>query len=1149
MAFRSSSRPPPTPRRQSSSSQNPGSAHPADSHAADLAQSLQKLSLATSPGAAPQSPRSTPLRNASSLASPGPAANSRFSPRSPSNGRESRSATPSLLRKSSTSSLRSSSTGPRQSLSRRASSANLSSPLPKSPLAMGEPVPEPKPPLTANSVAKDFFLADLDFQQGDDDRRPTEVTVVLHDSCYGHRFSRPPATVEDLASIVERPERLKASSLGVAMAYVRLGGRHADGEHDVHPKRDPTTIPHLPFRIRRTNRRMSLLSAPVVAVHGKDTMKELEAMCNSALSKLATKRIEVERNNKAKPELHSGDLYLGPHSLEAMEGAIGAVCEAVDTVFTHGPRRSYVSIRPPGHHCSADYPSGFCWVNNVHVGIIHAMMNHGLTHAAIIDFDLHHGDGSQAITWNYNERHTYSKGRGGLSQWKKGSIGYFSLHDIQSYPCESGNLEKTVNASVCIEDAHGQNIWNVHLKPWANKAEFWELYETRYSVLLEKARSYLKTQSEKVREAGKAPKSAIFVSAGFDASEWESGGMQRHAGSVPTDFYARITEDVVKMAADPETGTDGRIISVMEGGYSDRAIYSGVCSHLSGLVSNPSQKEEAVDSDLDVGQDQARLGMEMGQRLGLTTERQLANPNSNRSSPANVYDPNWWSGPELDHLERVLGIAPRQPKKPRNSLPPTYSSPTHASTARAADPVKLHRSLNKNGQPTRPPSPPPPEVPWAVAVQELRNLLVPETRPTDSCTVAEINEIVTQARQECRVTPPNSRSPTESQAPTPTTGQRAGLRGRRPKMIEAISEENGVGKPRVKTSPALVCHITPNLYRLSSPNALEQHSSRGYSEAPSGVRRSSRRASTASVLTSVDDDAAPDALNSSVSSHGSRVSDTAGAPLQAKKVRATPAPRREPAARAPRDPVKKAPARPAPPKRASTSAVAKGKAKVNGPQPPAASTSEKPSIKVSESEAQRDGASGGIDSITSGMNKVKITLVGNSGREADEGTQAAESVAAPSLPAPKPRIKIVSRNASPDRPKTSDAIQTIPPAQPDDIKQEAQSPAPSTTTPVETPPASTPDPRALPLPSSSPEQPGPKTPDMFIPYQPDGPTPAGLPLGDNVRFLPPNAATPTPMKRVDLPKFTPTSAIPFATREEGCEREEDVWELPATPLK
>jgi len=68
------------------------------------------------------------------------------------------------------------------------------------------------------------------------------------------------------------------------------------------------------------------------------------------------------------------------------------VCEGVDAVFEgsangKGPHRTFVAIRPPGRHCSADYPSGFCWLNNVHVGISHAALAHNLTHAAIIDFE------------------------------------------------------------------------------------------------------------------------------------------------------------------------------------------------------------------------------------------------------------------------------------------------------------------------------------------------------------------------------------------------------------------------------------------------------------------------------------------------------------------------------------------------------------------------------------------------------------------------------------------------------------------------------------------------------------------------------------------------------------------------------------------
>ncbi|EMR66179.1 putative histone deacetylase hos3 protein [Eutypa lata UCREL1] len=202
---------------------------------------------------------------------------------------------------------------------------------------------------------------------------------------------------------------------------------------------------------------------------------------------------------------------------------------------------------------------------------MHGVLAHGLTHAAIIDFDLHHGDGSQAITWAHNKRGLPKN----VASWKKTPIGYFSLHDINSYPCEWGDEEKVKNASLCIDNAHGQNIWNVHLQEWKTEVDFWRLYQSRYSVLLEKARNFLRLQTERLRAAGQVPKAAIFLSAGFDASEWEGVGMQRHKVNVPTEFYARITRDVVKMASEEGLGVEGRIISVLEGGYSDRALYSG----------------------------------------------------------------------------------------------------------------------------------------------------------------------------------------------------------------------------------------------------------------------------------------------------------------------------------------------------------------------------------------------------------------------------------------------------------------------------------------------------------------------------------------------------------------------------------------------
>ena len=256
--------------------------------------------------------------------------------------------------------------------------------------------------LSPSDVAKDYFEQDLA-------RHSTckiTVAVIVHDSCYGHRFSRPKTSKAALSTIVERPERIHATILGASTAYVQLGGRHADGKHPPHPQNQPPVDP-IPFQIRKTSRFMPLNSPCVTQVHGSRWMDELQIMCDSAESKLAMNGRELARpigygkdeNGYPLPKLHEGDLYLCAESMSALQGCLGGVCDAVDTIFDEGPtQRAFVCIRPPGHHCSSNYPSGFCWLNNVHVGLTYGAMNYGLTHAAIIDFDLHHGDGSQGYS-------------------------------------------------------------------------------------------------------------------------------------------------------------------------------------------------------------------------------------------------------------------------------------------------------------------------------------------------------------------------------------------------------------------------------------------------------------------------------------------------------------------------------------------------------------------------------------------------------------------------------------------------------------------------------------------------------------------------------------------------------------------------------
>jgi histone deacetylase HOS3 len=701
-----------------------------------LSHPLKRLSLHTA--------THTPLPQSPGLHSPRNPAEPRRMPSSPNLPTNSlrrsssvvslnRSSSPALGRQSSVSSLRSDVPG---TPSRRSSFVpNMPSPMgPKSP--MHPPPQEEKAPLRACDVAEVYFGKELARHEGMVGAVNAGTIVIVHDQCYGHRFSRPKTAKGVLSLIMERPERILACVLGISAAYVRLGDRHSEGNHAPHPHHNPPE--RIPFKIRKTSRMVDITSPVVTNVHGSKWMGELKTLCDNAGNKLASSGKELARDMPADPgpaprtELHSGDLYLCPESLNAFQGALGGVLDAVDAVFQgtslgNGPSRAFVCIRPPGHHCSDDHPSGFCWLNNVHVGIEHAMTAYGVTHAAIIDFDLHHGDGSQAITWARNKKvQNMTKT---TPNRKKTSIGYFSLHDINSYPCEDGDDDKVQAASLCIDNAHGQSIWNVHLKSWRTPEEFWSIYEEKYMVLLEKTRQYLRHHTNRLSSSPKhpTPKAVIFLSAGFDASEWETTDMQRHPVNVPTEFYARFTRDVVRLAEEEGTSVEGRVISVLEGGYSDRALTSGVMSHLSGLC------DGQVWSDPKPSKG---LAHDMHQRLGrLSMYDEEAPSESMAAEPTLVsYDPSWWHATQLSQLENLTNPAPAAPKKPRTGTPAHFSSPTQSFVAKVVDTSKISRNVNARytSSPSRAPTPPPPEVDWRTATHALSKLLIPQDRQTQS---------------------------------------------------------------------------------------------------------------------------------------------------------------------------------------------------------------------------------------------------------------------------------------------------------------------------------------------------------------------------------------------------------------------------------
>ncbi|KAK0619939.1 histone deacetylase domain-containing protein [Immersiella caudata] len=1108
---------------------------------------LNQLSISTaSPAKSPRSPRPLapgsvkPATRSPSTPRPG------SSMRSPLNGSTatgtpSRSGTPTLLRKASLNSLHSANgVAP----PRRASSANIYPP--RSPLRSTSPEMPPLPTVTPESVASDYFQAELAAHQVEA-ASAAETIVILHDSCYGHRYSRPRTSRAALNTIVERPERLKACALGVSAAYVRLGERHEEGMFPVRPGLNPGSIPPIPFRIHKTTRRLSLTSQTVTNVHGVKWMEELKSMCESAEAKLAMNGKELQRpemdrsaSGETPQKLHEGDLYLCAESLDALEGSLGGVCDAVDAVFRpRGPKRAFVAIRPPGHHCSASYPSGFCWVNNVHVGIMHGILSHGLTHAAIIDFDLHHGDGSQSIAWQHNSRSI------GLAKnaawWKKTSIGYFSLHDINSYPCEMGDEEKVRNASICIDNAHGQNIWNVHLQPWKTEAEFFALYES----------NYLRDQTQRLRAAGLHSRAAIFLSAGFDASEWEGAGMQRHNVNVPTEFYARLTRDVVKIAAEEGTSVEGRIVSVLEGGYSDRALWD-----------DPATKEQDFNG----------LGYEMGQRMGSVRSRK---DSSASERGARRYEPSWWSAAELERLEQTMAPSlPQEPRKPRNTTPPTYSSPTQSFSAKIVVP-KVRRSVsglspNRQVSVSRAPTPPPPEVFWPVAAHELSKLLIPSGRQTDSCKHEDLNAEATRARREkaalAQSVPPGAAPIVQGErAPT-----RMSLRERKAKPTLHIDEESEEDRKHRRRTVA-----------GSAVLASERAGSRGGTPAPK--RLTGRRLSAASTIVSERLDPAPSVLPAApirgVSRPDTSLTIRPESSMSVRVANGTPLPVKKTRAPAKKEPVQRAPR------------VPKKPAGTNGNGAPARRTSPLSATPVSaspEPTVARKTASD-MDDLTNDMKKIKITLVTKAQREARERERQArerlahaDTISAASTPVEENTPFLQAEHpARLPSPPADITITTTPLSSPPvlgipEFTSAGSSPGgqyfPDESSIEVLPSPSTPSlgrapvlPQRVPFPSSSPASASPlrspaRSPtrnrlasevnDVFIPYQPEGPPASPLKEQQQpLQWLPPNTATPTVMRRADLPVFTATSAIPFATPSPLKKREDLLWEVPETPEK
>ncbi|EJD01127.1 Arginase/deacetylase [Fomitiporia mediterranea MF3/22] len=474
--------------------------------------------------------------------------------------------------------------------------------------------------------------------------RKSRVAIFLQDACYKHQFIRS----NDVSRIVERPERLRALKLGFAAAIARIEevatgtnkgpiNEHKDAvvrstEDELVAALEKLDMQHdvNVVDIISSSSSVDILNNKAVKfVHG-DIEGDVYLENLIKWAKESTDKVQLGES-EIPSHLSQGDLYRAyltsltcnfpyyllqlvcPGSLDAIQGALGTVCEAVDAILgmpqhdgeslKAAPTNAFVAIRPPGHHCGEDSPSGFCFMNNVVVAAAHAHLTHGVKKVIIFDIDLHHGNGTQELAWQINEE-TYRQTletESAASETSSGlQIFYGSLHDVLSFPCEDGNKSIIQAASVSIHGLHGQHIENIHLQEYQSEEDFWKnLYPQQYSKLIKKAEDFVKdTNKEDV---------LVFISCGFDACEHEYPSMSRHNRRVPTSFYFRFAVDANNFA---NRFANGKLISVLEGGYSDRALISGGMAHISGLV------------------DAVSLGAEINEE--------------------------WWSVPNLTLLEKVL---------------------------------------------------------------------------------------------------------------------------------------------------------------------------------------------------------------------------------------------------------------------------------------------------------------------------------------------------------------------------------------------------------------------------------------------------------------------------------------------------------------
>ena len=233
------------------------------------------------------------------------------------------------------------------------------------------------------------------------------------------------------------------------------------------------------------------------------------------------------------PVYVDGDTVMSAGSWEAAVRAIGAGLDAVDAVMTpaSGIKNAFCQVRPPGHHAEAERAMGFCFFNSVAIAAHYARKKYGAERVAVVDFDVHHGNGTQDIFWSDK------------------NLLYASTHQMPLFP-GSGALNETGVG----------NIWNAPLRAGDNGSVFADAFRSRILPALNNFAPDL-----------------LLISAGFDAHMNDPLANLR---LIESDFLW-VTSELIKVA---DRHSKGRIVSMLEGGYDLTALARSVAVHVKALM-------------------------------------------------------------------------------------------------------------------------------------------------------------------------------------------------------------------------------------------------------------------------------------------------------------------------------------------------------------------------------------------------------------------------------------------------------------------------------------------------------------------------------------------------------------------------------------